>query len=85
MATAATLQSDILATVDPDEPDERDGFIQPTTLGYAVSLEGTYRRTVADHEAAERALREEMDGDLYWPDCWLVSDHGNLHRLTLDG
>ena len=85
MATLDTLQSDIPAIAALDEPDERDGFIQPAPHGYAVSLEGTYRRTVDDHDAAQRALREEMDRDLYWPDCWLVSDHGNYHRLTLDG
>lgn len=34
-----------------------------------------------DHTAA---LRAYMDRAQFWPDAWIISDHGNAVRLTID-
>ena len=70
-----------------DIPCEDDCFITPCgSLGskYGVSIGGKFLGEFVEMDDAEKAIREQMEQDQFWPSVWFVSDHGNVspHSLT---
>lgn len=65
-----------------DEPQEDDIFLQPTgTLrgGTSVSAEGKWLGDFEDDVEAIEFIKLWMEENKYWPNVWMVSDHGNIH------
>lgn len=62
-----------------DEPDEEDFVIQCDARGYAVTPLGEHFNSMDD---AYLAVHEEMTSHGFFPNVWLVSDHGNFHKVT---
>lgn len=63
------------------EPDEEDVFIQPHgQLGsqYSVGTQHKHIGVFNDMEDAEKAIKEWMEKNKFWPNVWFVSDHGNI-------
>jgi hypothetical protein len=64
-----------------DEPDEEDIFIQPHgQLGsqYSVGTQHKHIGVFDDMEDAEKAIKDWMESNKFWPNVWMVSDHGNI-------
>jgi len=66
---------------DIDEPCEGDYTITPSgPLGSRSSVgqvEGKHLGEFPNDDSAREFIRERMDKEQYWPNVWLVSDHGN--------
>lgn len=39
---------------------------------------------VGDDEDWRDVVKERMEADQFWPNVWSLSDHGNLHLLSLE-
>jgi hypothetical protein len=64
-------------------PDDEDAVMTDLPSGgYSVSFAGRHLGNF-DRDGAERAIRETMEREQYWPDVWVVSDHGNHQRISL--
>lgn len=71
---------------DDIEPEEGDIFVQDKGNGTVVSCEGKviYSSRGSDYEEMERAIREWMERQSYWPSVWHVSDHGNVSPYVFE-
>lgn len=71
------MDYELYETNEPGEEDivtsDHEHFYQDRKL-YATVYEGEDWREV---------LHARMSDDLYWPDVWFISDHGNAHLLSL--
>jgi tRNA G10 N-methylase Trm11 len=65
---------------------DRSGRDPAGSLGawYAVELGGRFLGEARDLEQALGMLQAAMDAKQVWPDIWVISDHGNPHRLGPD-
>jgi hypothetical protein len=69
---------------DDDTPDDDDAFITDTPRGYSVSFAGKFVGEYAERDDAERAVSEAMHAGNFWPNVWLVNDHGNVDLVTIE-
>jgi hypothetical protein len=81
-----------------DEPDEdaittsdHTNFYQYGKLMFRVlGDDGVYkileskRRWEGNFDTIEAAVKAWMDAEQFWPNCYLISDHGNAHRMNLE-
>jgi hypothetical protein len=66
-------------------PQEDDATITDLPMhGYAVAIAGKSLGEFDSREAAEDAIRAENARGGYYPDVWLISDHGNATRIALE-
>lgn len=73
---------------DTDEPSEDDYVLSPAgRLGgeTSVSHEGRHLGNFPTDEEALDFIRIQMDKDQFWPGIWLMSDHGNLMQIDIEG
>ena len=95
-AVYAETLDDVCETYDVDEqgedieeagPQDDDYTIAPAgSLGgcYAVSIvNGPFIGQFAELDHAERAIRDRMEAEQFWPNVWDISDHGNVSRHTM--
>lgn len=86
MSAAATPTD--AAPAPRERPDaELDGFLTPTgALGArtAAALAGTHLGDFDDFDAAERALARAMTATGWYPNAWLVDDHGGATHLAIE-
>jgi hypothetical protein len=69
-----------------DEPEEDDIFIQPHgQLGsqYSVGTQHKHIGVFNEMEDVEKAIKEWMEKNQFWPNVWFVSDHGNISPHTI--
>lgn len=65
---------------EPAEPEEGD----LTTENHRVFWSrGKVAFAVGEDEDWRQAAREWMDREQFWPNVWLISDHGNAHLLSM--
>jgi hypothetical protein len=74
--------------VEPEpEPCAEDYAISDSgTLGslYSVGIvEGKFLGEYKTLEEAEAAIRADMEGSNYFPNVWMISDHGNAHLISI--
>lgn len=55
------------------------------TSVFEVKLGRNYVVNVPGDEDWEPHVKEYMHRVKFWPSVWFVSDHGNAHRLSLEG
>jgi hypothetical protein len=70
-----------------DQPDEDDLFIQdsgPLGSQYSVGTQHKHIGTYADSEEMEKAIKEWMDANKFWPNIWYISDHGNVSPYKME-
>jgi hypothetical protein len=73
------------------EPQDEDYIITDMTRGgYLVSviggrIHGKDYLMFDDREKAEEAIRGLMKTDKFYPDVWLINDHGNTLLLNIWG
>jgi hypothetical protein len=63
--------------------DEYDAYISWSRRGYEVSFEGKHVGTFETERRARAAVSVEMRRSGYFPNVYVVSDHGNLHRIEV--
>ena len=65
-------------TIDGFVPDEEDIYIQDNGVWQSGKL------ITDDHDPAHQdaAIKDWMDEAQYWPNVWVVSDHGNIALYT---
>ena len=72
--------------IELDEPCEEDFTITPTgSLGGLSGLGrvgGTFIDSFDCDDDAIAAARAIMEDESYWPNIWIVSDHGNWSLLS---
>ena len=70
-----------------DTPQDDDYTITPAgSLGgcYAVGIiTGPFIGQYVELDHAERAIRDRMEADQFWPNVWDISDHGNVSLHTM--
>jgi hypothetical protein len=69
---------------EPTEPEEGDLVTEDHRKFY--EHEGTKRKPVLELDEDEdwkEAVKAYMEREQFWPNCWLRSDHGNYHLLSL--
>jgi hypothetical protein len=66
----------------PDEPQEGD---YTTTDHVRFFQYGKLALTVGRDEDVSAALANHMEQQRFYADVWFVSDHGNAHRIDLEG
>lgn len=73
--------SDIQHELSPeyDEPEEGDFVIQDRPHGYEVSPGGD---GFISYQSAVVFIQEQMDRDTYYPDVWLMDDHGGFTNIS---
>lgn len=64
---------------DGPEPDEEDIVIQNVRGGYAVTPLGIVCESL---DEAYMNIHVEMDTTHFYPNVWIVSDHGNFQQVT---
>lgn len=64
-----------------DEPQDGDLVTEDHTEFYQVGRMGLVLR-VEDGECWQTRVRQWMDRERYWPNCYFISDHGNAHLIT---
>jgi hypothetical protein len=65
---------------EPNEPEEGDLVTEDHIDFYQY---GKHVLHIPDGQDMDRAVREFMDEQQFWPDVWWVSDHGNPHLLNI--
>jgi hypothetical protein len=67
-------------------PEEHDAFIDDSrSAGRCdASIDGKHLGTRGDVAGAVSLLLFEMERTSYWPNVWLVNDHGNTTLVILD-
>lgn len=71
-----------------DDEDEPHGLQEgdiTTTDHIRWYCDGKLILTTADPDDAESQVKAWMDREGYYPDVWWISDHGNAHRISLEG
>lgn len=66
---------------EPDEPVEGDYVI--TDEGVGIVGEGFISDAVEWDDISE-AIRADMEASNFYPDVWIISDHGNAHRTSIN-
>lgn len=70
---------------DADEPDQEfDGFVSPGRDGYVATLCSRFLGVFDRESRAWAALYLAMQRDGYYPNLWLVNDHGNVEQMAFD-
>lgn len=72
---------------DEPQPDEEDIFFSDSgPLGARTSLVagGKFLGEFSDFEEAEEAALKWVEKSNYYPNAWIVSDHGNVELYSLD-
>lgn len=69
-----------LAYADESEPSEDDYTMEDVPRGYSVAGNGKWIGTYPTRDEAEDAIREDA-GKNFRPNVWIISDHGNAHRI----
>ena len=64
---------------EPDEPHEDDYTSEDGRNWYQS---GRLVFTVPENENAEEYLRAHADATGYFPNAWMISDHGNMHPFS---
>jgi len=87
-AITAFDQSDEMEIDEEEEinPDEEDVFFEDNgNLGTktSVSAGGKFLGEFQSMEEAEEAVLEWMEENQFYPNCWYISDHGNIRPHTL--
>ncbi len=67
-------------TEEPTEPEEDDITTSDHRKFYQS---GKLVLTVDEDDDHVQALKEFMDKEKFWPNCWFISDHGNAHLMDL--
>ena len=71
-----------------EAPEPDDLVLSPTgPLGSRTLLsvvDGPVIGEYSTEEEAIQAARDYCQREGYWPNLWMLSDHGNWHRLSLD-
>ena len=78
--------SEIEEAEEDDKPEEDDAiFTDSGPLGSKTSLSigGKHIGEFNSHEEAEKALVEWINHHKYYPNIWIISDHGNAHKTQL--
>jgi hypothetical protein len=65
---------------EPGEPEEGDWCTHDYATWWVC---GETVLIVLDPQRWQASLRERMEQDQFWPNCWVISDHGNAHLLRL--
>lgn len=72
---------------DSDEPQEEDITISPYgSLGSRLQVSVVGGKPIgifSDQDAAEKAIKKYMDQHNFYPQVWMISDHGNAHRIQV--
>lgn len=71
---------------DDDEPQEEDYILSPCgQLGgrTSVSQSGKCLGVFDDDGAALAFVRDHMETSKFWPNVWIMSDHGNAHLVDM--
>lgn len=68
------------------EPEENDCFITDNPSGgYEVSCGGVYNDSFSEFDDALAAVNEWQKESNFYPNIWMVSDHGNYTLIDKDG
>jgi hypothetical protein len=69
------------------EPEPEDYTISdcgPLGSLYGVGqVEGKYLGTFKTYSEAQLAIREKMTAEQFWPNVWMIDDHGGASLLQL--
>jgi hypothetical protein len=75
-------------TEDSDDEETDEGTVEEgditTSDGTTFYQDGKLYLRASDPDSASRELRAKMDADQFWPNVWMISDHGNVIRFGLD-
>ena len=53
--------------------------------GWSVGeVEGEYVGTFTELDEVEAVIKAKMEADSWWPNVWIVSDHGNVSLYHMD-
>ena len=67
---------------EPSEPDEDDYTISDARGGgYSVAQSGKWLGDFRERDEAEEFIRSHGNGSHFWPNVWVISDHGNAHLI----
>ncbi len=75
-------QADEFDEFDDDEPEDDDAFITTKFDSFSVSFGGSSLGEVVEYDEAEDLIREEGTSQNWYPNVWLVSDHGNVEPVS---
>lgn len=67
---------------EPDEPDEGDWITEDHIVFRECGGKGVIRIPLGG--PWQPAVRDRMEREQFWPNVWLLSDHGNYHLMSLD-
>jgi hypothetical protein len=67
------------------EPEPEDFTITDRPRGgYDVGVvEGDFLGNFKTYSEAQLAIREKMTADQFWPNVWMIDDHGGVELLQL--
>lgn len=71
---------------DEQGPQDGDYMLSPTgPLGgqTLVAQYGKALRVFAEDDDARKFIRARMDREQFWPNVWVISDHGNETLITV--
>ena len=67
---------------EPSEPDEDDYTISDARGGgYSVAQSGKWLGDFKERDEAEEFIRTHGNASNFWPNVWVISDHGNAHLI----
>lgn len=68
-----------------EQPDDYDGFILDRVRGgYDVSLSQKFVGHYIERDDAETALKTAIADSGFYPNCWLVDDHGGHELISVE-
>ena len=45
-------------------------------------VEGKFLGEFSDYDGAMETIKEDMEANQFWPNIWIVSDHGNWELVS---
>jgi hypothetical protein len=76
--------ADVNEPTEPHEPEEGDWITEDYRTWRMFNGHHHDQFTLPEGADWRAALDEQMKRDHYWPNLWLLSDHGNWHLLDME-
>lgn len=73
-----------------DDEEEEEEFSDPEEGDYTTEDHRHFYQnrklvvTVGEEDDWRPAVKAHMEAEQFWPNVWLISDHGNAHLLSMD-